>query len=274
MPTSMPGRPWPAPHRFSRRFTAARRWASSRTTCCRSSARSCDTAAWRRSTTCWWCRRSSESRNPTRGCSRSPWRVSNACADETVMVGDSWAADVMGALAAGIRPIWFNRNATEAPAGAPPVPVIASFDDVDDVLRTIFEGECAPAAAGRDGLRERARELFGSDAEVRGVPHRPAVLQQDCLRRLMADAETRGELVGNSAVALDGDELVRRPSAASATCAWSSSRASQLMPQVRLCLNRRTGRSQDSVMASSRAAISSSGLSCFIDAVIVPRPQD
>ncbi|CAN5811519.1 HAD-IA family hydrolase [soil metagenome] len=68
-------------------------------------------------------------------------------ADETVMVGDSWSADVMGAFAAGIRPIWFNRNATEAPAGAPPVPVIASFDDVDGVLRMIFEGECAPASS-------------------------------------------------------------------------------------------------------------------------------
>ena len=36
-------------------------------------------------------------------------------AEDAVMVGDSWAADVEGARAAGIRPIWFNRA---APSGA------------------------------------------------------------------------------------------------------------------------------------------------------------
>jgi putative hydrolase of the HAD superfamily len=30
-------------------------------------------------------------------------------ADETVMVGDSWSADVEGAHAAGLRAIWLNR---------------------------------------------------------------------------------------------------------------------------------------------------------------------
>jgi HAD superfamily hydrolase (TIGR01549 family) len=68
-------------------------------------------------------------------------------AAEAVMVGDSWTADVMGALAAGIRPIWFNRNGTAPPAGAPEVPVITSFDDVDDVLRTIFDEDYASARA-------------------------------------------------------------------------------------------------------------------------------
>ena len=34
-----------------------------------------------------------------------------ACSrDDAVMVGDSWAADIEGARAAGIRPIWFNRS--------------------------------------------------------------------------------------------------------------------------------------------------------------------
>ncbi|MEO5894788.1 MAG: HAD-IA family hydrolase [Vicinamibacterales bacterium] len=70
-------------------------------------------------------------------------------AHETVMVGDSWAADVMGALAAGIHPIWFNRNATERPAGACPVPVIASFEEVADVLQTIFKRACGPANTRR-----------------------------------------------------------------------------------------------------------------------------
>jgi putative hydrolase of the HAD superfamily len=68
-------------------------------------------------------------------------------AADAVMVGDSWRADVMGALAAGIRPIWFNRNATAPPADAPAVPVITSFDDLDDVLRTIFEEDYARTRA-------------------------------------------------------------------------------------------------------------------------------
>jgi putative hydrolase of the HAD superfamily len=33
-----------------------------------------------------------------------------ATADRAVMLGDSWEADVAGALAAGIRPVWFNRH--------------------------------------------------------------------------------------------------------------------------------------------------------------------
>jgi putative hydrolase of the HAD superfamily len=40
-----------------------------------------------------------------------------ASADEAVMVGDSWGADVMGARAAGIRVVWLNR--TERPCPAP-----------------------------------------------------------------------------------------------------------------------------------------------------------
>jgi HAD superfamily hydrolase (TIGR01509 family) len=38
----------------------------------------------------------------------------HARAGDTVMVGDSWKNDVLGARAAGIRPLWFNRF------GAPP----------------------------------------------------------------------------------------------------------------------------------------------------------
>jgi HAD superfamily hydrolase (TIGR01549 family) len=34
---------------------------------------------------------------------------------ETVMVGDSWTNDVLGARAAGIRPVWFNRFSQSRP---------------------------------------------------------------------------------------------------------------------------------------------------------------
>lgn len=36
-------------------------------------------------------------------------------AEEVVMVGDSWASDVLGARAAGIRAVWLNRHGVECP---------------------------------------------------------------------------------------------------------------------------------------------------------------
>jgi len=56
-----------------------------------------------------------------------------------VMVGDSWAADVMGARAAGIRAIWFNPGGALTPAGEPAVPELRSLEPVDAALRTILD---------------------------------------------------------------------------------------------------------------------------------------
>jgi HAD superfamily hydrolase (TIGR01549 family) len=39
------------------------------------------------------------------------------CADDAIHVGDSWAADVIGAQNAGVRPIWFNRFHVTAACG-------------------------------------------------------------------------------------------------------------------------------------------------------------
>jgi len=46
--------------------------------------------------------------------------------EETVMVGDSWASDIVGARASGIRPVWFNRFHLARP-NPWPVPEIDSF---------------------------------------------------------------------------------------------------------------------------------------------------
>lgn len=35
--------------------------------------------------------------------------------EQSVMVGDAWEIDVEGAIAAGIRPVWFNRHGSRAP---------------------------------------------------------------------------------------------------------------------------------------------------------------
>jgi putative hydrolase of the HAD superfamily len=57
-------------------------------------------------------------------------------AEEAVMVGDSWTNDILGARAAGIRAIWFDRDARDPPLAD--VPVIRSLQPASDVLRTIF----------------------------------------------------------------------------------------------------------------------------------------
>jgi putative hydrolase of the HAD superfamily len=58
-------------------------------------------------------------------------------ADEAVMVGDSWSADIAGARAAGIRPIWFNPLARPAPDGAGPVTQLRALEPVDAVIRIL-----------------------------------------------------------------------------------------------------------------------------------------
>jgi putative hydrolase of the HAD superfamily len=66
-------------------------------------------------------------------------RELSVSASEAVMIGDSWIADIAGALAAGIRPIWFNRSNRPAPAGTPIVSQIASLTPAAAVLSVIFE---------------------------------------------------------------------------------------------------------------------------------------
>jgi HAD superfamily hydrolase (TIGR01549 family) len=59
-------------------------------------------------------------------------------ANEAVMVGDSWAADVIGARAAGIRAIWFNPQHLTSPEPDAGVAELHSLEPVDRALATIF----------------------------------------------------------------------------------------------------------------------------------------
>ena len=59
------------------------------------------------------------------------------------MVGDSWPADVVGARATGIRPIWFNPRAPRPSPNADVVEIYA-LEPVDEAMR--------------DDLRERSGE--------------------------------------------------------------------------------------------------------------------
>jgi putative hydrolase of the HAD superfamily len=61
-------------------------------------------------------------------------------ADEVVMVGDSWAADVIGARAAGINAIWFNPDRAPSPEPDAGVVELHRLEPIDVALATIFGG--------------------------------------------------------------------------------------------------------------------------------------
>lgn len=61
-----------------------------------------------------------------------------ATASESVMIGDSWAADVVGARRAGIRAIWFNPVGHPRPEQAPEVAELRALEPLGDVLDVIF----------------------------------------------------------------------------------------------------------------------------------------
>jgi putative hydrolase of the HAD superfamily len=63
-----------------------------------------------------------------------------ACAPkDTVMVGDSWTADIAGAQAAGIRAIWFNPRQLQIPDDRTPVAQLDAFEPVSRAMRIIFD---------------------------------------------------------------------------------------------------------------------------------------
>ncbi|AMJ65568.1 HAD family hydrolase [Hymenobacter sp. PAMC 26628] len=63
---------------------------------------------------------------------------------ETVLVGDNWTADVLGALGVGIRPVWLNR--TGAPRPLAHVPEITDLASLPAVLQTITSRSAAVGA--------------------------------------------------------------------------------------------------------------------------------
>ncbi len=59
-------------------------------------------------------------------------------AEYAVMVGDSWTADVCGALDAGLRAVWFNRENRQAPEPLP-VPTLRSFLPLERAASVILD---------------------------------------------------------------------------------------------------------------------------------------
>ena len=68
---------------------------------------------------------------------------------EAVMVGDSWAADVVGAHAAGIRAVWFNPLRHPVPDPDAHVPQLHSLEPAEMAVAVIVHEVPAPEAAPR-----------------------------------------------------------------------------------------------------------------------------
>jgi putative hydrolase of the HAD superfamily len=62
-----------------------------------------------------------------------------AAPHEAVMIGDSWAADVEGAHAAGIHAIWFNPDGLPSPDPARGVPELRLLEPADAAVSAILE---------------------------------------------------------------------------------------------------------------------------------------
>jgi HAD superfamily hydrolase (TIGR01549 family) len=69
--------------------------------------------------------------------------------DDAVMIGDSWTADIEGARAAGIRPIWFNRARRPAPRPSPGVCEVFTLAPMDELMAAVFHTD-APTDLGTD----------------------------------------------------------------------------------------------------------------------------
>ncbi|MFI5262987.1 MAG: HAD family hydrolase [Candidatus Kapaibacterium sp.] len=63
-------------------------------------------------------------------------------ADEAVYIADSWEIDIVGALNAGIRPIWLNRKGAASKDSS--VAEISSFEPIENVLLHIRNESATP----------------------------------------------------------------------------------------------------------------------------------
>jgi HAD superfamily hydrolase (TIGR01549 family) len=72
---------------------------------------------------------------PHRGIFDAALARMRAGADEAVMLGDAWAADVEGARGAGVRAVWFNRLGAERPDAS--VDELRSLEPTDEAMRVL-----------------------------------------------------------------------------------------------------------------------------------------
>jgi len=71
-------------------------------------------------------------------------------ASAAVMVGDSWANDIAGAVNAGIRAVWFNPDRKRAPGPPAGVAEIHALAPAEEILPLLL-GAPSPADTGVGG---------------------------------------------------------------------------------------------------------------------------
>lgn len=78
---------------------------------------------------------------------------------ECVMVGDVWATDIAGAIASGIRPIWYNWRGLESPDSS--VAEVRSLEPPELVCEKILlvQKSKGPRVQGSGGPRDRGQGL-------------------------------------------------------------------------------------------------------------------
>lgn len=64
--------------------------------------------------------------------------VAHASADESIMLGDSWANDVLGAVASGIAAAWLDRTGTGVPDPSVPVITLESLGPAETVATRLL----------------------------------------------------------------------------------------------------------------------------------------
>jgi HAD superfamily hydrolase (TIGR01509 family) len=67
---------------------------------------------------------------------------------DAVMVGDSWAADIAGAHAAGIIPVWFNPQGLPAPTSPDDIVELRALAPAQEAVETIFSAYTGRAHRG------------------------------------------------------------------------------------------------------------------------------
>lgn len=58
-------------------------------------------------------------------------------AEETIFVGDTWIADVVGAIDAGMKAVWYNPRKNESATNHAPLAVIEKLDKLLDLLKSL-----------------------------------------------------------------------------------------------------------------------------------------
>lgn len=66
-------------------------------------------------------------------------QAAHATAQESIMLGDSWENDVMGAVGSGLAAAWLNRRGTDVPDPAVPVLVLDGLQPAAEVATSLLE---------------------------------------------------------------------------------------------------------------------------------------